>query len=121
MVIDTNILIAYLNGEDLVVNTITNWKENSRALFVSSITRGEVLALPRLSSDDITKIKLFLAAFISIQLDDTLAEASALLCRKYRLSLPDAAIAASAIMHSVPLVTRDRQFRKIPEIVVVEI
>ena len=61
MILDTNILIAYLNGESKIVETISHWKRSGRVLFISSFIRN------------------------------------------------------------LPLVTRDRRFRKIREITVVEI
>jgi len=61
MILDTNILIAYLNGESKIVETISDWKISGRVLFISSFIRN------------------------------------------------------------LPLVTRDRRFRKIREITVIEI
>jgi predicted nucleic acid-binding protein len=72
MVLDTNILIAYLKGEPGVVD------------------------------------------------DDRLAEIAAGFSRLYRLRLPDAAIAATAAAQGMPLVTRDRGFRKVHEIRLIE-
>jgi len=38
MTIDSNILIAYLNGERKVVDTLREWNEEGRTLFISSVT-----------------------------------------------------------------------------------
>jgi len=38
MVIDTNIIIACLKAEPKAVDTLSIWKREGRALFVSSIT-----------------------------------------------------------------------------------
>lgn len=121
MTLDTNIIIAYLNGEQEVIATLTDWKREGRPLFVSTITVSEVLALPQLTPHDIEKIKTFLAAFIIIPFDTTIAERTALLHRLYRLPLPDGGIAATALEYHVPLVTRDRAFQKIKELTVVAI
>lgn len=53
--------------------------------------------------------------------NDNVATLAAMLCRTYRIKLPDAGIAATAMMRNVPLITRDQQFRKIKEIKVLEI
>lgn len=37
MVIDTNIIIAFLNGEKEVIDTITNWKKEGRTLLISAL------------------------------------------------------------------------------------
>lgn len=121
MTLDTNIIIAYLNGEQEVIVTLTNWKREGHPLFVSSLTVGEVLSLSHLTSRDIQKIKTFLAAFIVVPLDNTIAERAAFLRRLYRLLLPDAGIAATALEYAVPLVTRDRTFQKVKELTVVVI
>jgi len=39
----------------------------------------------------------------------------------YRLHTPDAVIAATAFARNLPLVTRDRQLRKVKEITIVKI
>lgn len=121
MVLDTNIVIAYLNGETEVISALTDWKQNGRPLFISSITYSEVLSLPNLTHPDLDKIKSFLGAIISIPFNNYIAEGAAALRRIYGISLPDAAIAATAVINQVPLATRDQQFRKIREVTVVSI
>lgn len=119
MVLDTNILIAYLNGEQPVIDFISDLKQQGRALFISSINIAEILALPNLTTSDIKNIKRFLSEFISIPFDDALAETAALIKRVYKIGLPDAAIVATALSHKVNLVSRDKQFKKIRELRVV--
>lgn len=121
MVIDTNILIAYLNGEPISVEALSRWKQEGRALFVSSISVAEILSLPKLSNLEIQTTHNFLKEFISVPFDDFAAEQAAQLRRFYKISLPDAAIAAAAFMRKTPLITRDRQFKKVKEIIVIEI
>lgn len=121
MTLDTNIIIAYLNGEQSIVTTLTDWKREGRPLFVSSLTVGEVLSLQNLTPRDIQKIKTFLAALIVVSFDGPIAERAASLRRLYRLLLPDAGIAATALEYAVPLVTRDRIFQKVKELTVISI
>lgn len=120
MVIDTNILIAYLDGQKQVVRAIQTWKSRS-PLFISSISRVEVLALAKLTPANVDEIKTFLENFISVPLDDFLAETAALFRRNYNLALADAVIIATAANKQLPLVSRDKQFKKIKEITVIEI
>ena len=118
MTLDTNILIAYLNGETGVVETLSNWRRENRALFISSISVAEILSLPSLLPQDAEKIKTFLNDFISITFDNYLAETVAQLRRIYKISIPDAAIAATAMTRNTPLITRDFGFKKIKELTV---
>jgi predicted nucleic acid-binding protein len=119
MTIDTNILISYLKGEVKIRIVLDDWKESNRPLFISSISVAEILALPNLSSHEINQIKQFLGEFLSLPFNNEIAEISALIQRKYHLKLPDAAIAATALSRHTPLATRDKQFQKIKELVVV--
>lgn len=116
MVLDTNILIAYLNGEQPVIDFISGLKQEGRALFISSINVAEILALPNLTTSDIRNIKQFLSELISVPFDDVLAETAALIKRVYKISLPDAIIAATALSRKVNLVSRDKQFKKVKEL-----
>ena len=80
-----------------------------------------VLALPALGSSDLRLVTRFLRTFLSIALDDHVAEVAAGVSRAYRLKLPDAAIAATAAVHAMPLVSRDRIFRRVTEIELIEL
>lgn len=121
MVFDTNILIAYLNGEQVVVDTLSRWRREGRTLFVSAVSIIEVLALQTLTLDEIQAISEFLNTLVCVPTDAALAQSAAALSRKYRLKLPDAAIAVAAIETNAPLVSRDTPFRKVQEITLLKI
>ena len=59
MTIDSNILIAYLNDERLVIDTLREWTEEGRTLFISSVSVCEVLSLPRLDLADSCRIFIY--------------------------------------------------------------
>jgi len=121
MVLDTNILIAYLNGEEQVVATLQGWRLEQRALVISVVTFAELLALPALTQAEINAIKRFLKTLLCIPLDERLAEEAARLARNRRLRIPDAVIAATALACDMPLVSRDRAFRKVEELRLVQV
>ena len=122
VVVDTNILIAYLLGDTTVIETLSVWKLSGRALLVSPIIRAEILSHSDLSNDDIEAAKDLLSNFVSINFNDQLAEYAGELRRKYRINLPDAAIAATAIFTRTALVTRnERDFKKIVELQIITI
>lgn len=119
--LDTNILIGYLNGDQTVIDRLTQWKREGRSLFVSAITWSEVLSVPTLTPEDLNPVKEFLASFLCLPIDQPIAETAAFIRRLYRLAIPDATIAATAIKYQMPLVSRDRDFRRVDEILLIEI
>ena len=46
MTLDANIVIAFLNGDQAVVETLTKWRQEGRPLFVSTVVETEVLIFP---------------------------------------------------------------------------
>ncbi len=79
------------------------------------------MALPGLSITDTKEIKNFLRNFVSVPFDDQVAEIAGMIKRTYGLKIPDSAIAATALIRNVPLITHDREFQKIREITVVKV
>lgn len=121
MTLDTNILIAYLDGEKAVVDFVLEQKEAGRAMFISSVVVAELLSLPRLVETDFRRMEDFITNFISVPFDNTIAVTAASLRRQYKLNVPDAAVAATALLRQTPLITRDRGFRKISELTFIEL
>lgn len=121
MLLDTNILIALFNGNQKMVDQMTNLSYQARSFYISSISIAEILALSALSDQEITEIKLFLANFISVHFDEDTAELAASIMRKYQLKLPDASIVSSALLLDVPLVTQDKQMRKVKKLEIISI
>src|SRR3989344_4185911 len=97
MALDTNILIAYLDGDERVVATVDKWFSDNVALFISAVTYTEVLALPEAGASELVAMREFLDSFVLINVDKTIAEEIAAIKRKYKLKFPDAAIVASAL------------------------
>jgi tRNA(fMet)-specific endonuclease VapC len=121
MTLDTNILIAYLEGDRSVVEFVLTQKEIGKPLFVSSVSVAELLSGKMLTQEDIVHIRSLVNSLISIPFDNALAESVGALRRQYKLSVPDAAVAATALAHHSPLVTRDKGFWKVKELTCVEI
>src|SRR3989344_953030 len=119
MLFDSNVIIDYLNGDTEVVNLLRGWKEERRQLSISPITITEVLALPKLNEQEIKIAQSFLAEFIVLPLDETIAQIAAIVCRQYDTKTPDSLIAATAIRYDMSLVSRDRVFRKIKDLSVI--
>lgn len=114
--IDTNILIYYLNG------TAPTNKEVETALLdnnfvISSITFTEILSWKSLSEDDIQLITKRFSSIEIISPDREISIEAAKIRRYHFVKLADALIAASAIHLNIPLVTNDlTDFKQIKEL-----
>jgi predicted nucleic acid-binding protein len=118
MTLDTNIVIAYLSGEASVLKQTTIWRERGINFFLPIIAEAEVLSFSALTAEDIVRAERFLAEnFISIPMDRSMARKTASIRRLYRLKLPDAPIAATALTTQTQLVTRNlKDFRRVPSL-----
>lgn len=106
--LDTNIVLYILSG-DKTIATYTHQKE----LYLSVISEIELLGFQNLSQKEETGIKRFLSNFRLIQLDETVKAEAILLRRAYNLKLPDCIIAASAITWNLMLISADKQFKQV--------
>lgn len=101
--IDTNIIIYYLEGEQTAVSFL---RTNRGKLAISSITWMETLSYP-FSADEEQVVRAFLQEFRLIEISSPVMELSVEIRRKKKMKLPDAIIAASAVHHDLILVTRN--------------
>src|SRR3989344_3357125 len=111
MILDSNILIGYLNGDESIISTVQAWRMSGAVLFASTVSATETLSLSTLTPDDIPTVDGFLADFIIIPVDLHIARVAGALRQKHRLSVPDAIIVATAVTHNLPLATRDKKIR----------
>jgi predicted nucleic acid-binding protein len=110
--LDSNILIEYLNGQDRIVAYLDSIsiKENC---IISIISKIELISAPKLTRNEIKNILSFLENFQNINLTDEIALKAAEIRRKYKLKFPDAVIAATAIISNATLVSGDEVFNKL--------
>ena len=101
--IDTNIIIYYLEGEQAAVSFL---RTHRGKLAISSITWMETLSYP-FSTDEEQVVRAFLQELRLIEISSTVMELSVEIRRTKKMKLPDAIIAASAIHHDLILVTRN--------------
>ncbi len=98
---DTNILLDYLKGVTQAQREIALQKD----VAISIVTRMEVLVGVEPAAEP--AIRMFLDTFITVPLDEDVAERAIVLRRKHRLKLADAIIWASAQAQGRIFVTRD--------------
>lgn len=112
---DTNIIIYYLGGIQLsekaldFIDNIFSEEKN-----ISVITRMELLAFRFQNSADEKKVKAFVKSTSVFQLSSDVEKAAIKLRKNYKMKLPDAVIAATAITNGFTLLTRNsKDFKKI--------
>lgn len=115
MTIDANVVIAYLSGEQPVIQTLTELQKSGIPLFLSTVAETEILSFTGWSEEERRTTERFLEEnFTSIPFDRTIARIAAEIRRTTRIKTPDAAIAATAYFTHTPLLTRNiRDFRKV--------
>ena len=101
--IDTNIIIYYLEGEQAAVSFL---RTHRGELAISSVTWMETLSYP-FSADEEQVIRAFLYEFRLIEISFPVMELSVKVRRMKKMKLPDAIITASAVHHDLILVTRN--------------
>ena len=111
--LDSNILIYYLDGQKDVIPFVERTKSS---IFISVISVTELLAKPSLTKKQQTLINNFLSQFNILDFDITIARQAAAIKRKYGLTFPDAVLAATAKVFKLNLVSKDRAFKKVKEV-----
>jgi hypothetical protein len=110
--LDTNIVIGILNGHHAIVNFFDTTLAE-QPLAVSEMTRIELLGFPDLLAEEEQKIQEFMGCVEILSLTRTIADQTIALRRQTQsLKLPDAIIAATAIIEQLTLVSCDSVFEK---------
>lgn len=114
--LDTNAIIALLNGNKAIENAINN----ANWLGVSVINIVEFLSFSNLTLNDKKVFETFLQRvfIINLTFEDhiDMINTAATLRISYKLKLPDAIIAASTILNNSILITNDKQFSAVPNL-----
>lgn len=101
-VVDTNILIDYLNGSEKARRELDSFEE----LYVSIITWMEIL-VGAAEGEEESEIREFLRRFQVYGIEEGVAERAVDIRRREKLRLPDAIIWATAQQLGALLVTRN--------------
>ena len=120
ILLDSNIVIGYLNGDASIIEKLDAFVRERQALFISLITVSEALCLPE-AGNNLATIEQFLDGFIIIEPDKEIAKVAAAVRRQHKLDIPDAYIVATAVARKIPLATRDKKMRSVPGVVFADI
>lgn len=104
---DTSIFIYYLADEITVNSWFTEEFLNLHEILVSPIIRIELLSFTGLSKAEEQSIEDLLSQFNTVQLLREIENQTIQIKRQYKIKLPDAIIAATAINQDAFLVTRN--------------
>jgi predicted nucleic acid-binding protein len=108
---DTSLIINLFNGVKEIEELISG-----RSLFISVISEIEVLSFPNITPSEKTLIKDFLSGCYIIDMEPAIKDITIEIRSKYKVKLPDAIIAATAIYFDLPLFTMDKGFKKIADL-----
>ncbi len=117
VVIDTDIVIDVLRGFEPTKEMIKKLLEKNE-LIISGITEAEIFAGKDMEVEEKKKkIVKFLSRFKKINPDNKILQVAGEFRRRYKVSLLDCIIAATAYVHNAGLFTRNKKdFEKIKEI-----
>ncbi|GAC1304241.1 MAG: hypothetical protein NVSMB24_11430 [Mucilaginibacter sp.] len=111
IVVDTSLIINLFNGIKEVEELITG-----RSLFVSIISEIEVLSFPNITAKDSELLKSFLSECYIVDIEPAIKDITIAVRSKFKVKLPDAVIAATALYYDLPLFTMDKGFKKIADL-----
>jgi hypothetical protein len=120
---DSSVLILFLNDAlaALHVQTLNDALDAGRGQ-ISAVVRAEVLAWSGHTSLSLGIADEFLDAFHLVPVDAAVANEAARIRREHGLKMPDALIAATALLQSATLVTANaRDFRRVPALRLVDV
>lgn len=107
---DTNAFIYLLNGSAILEElALKGWS-------FSFITEIELLSKINISTSQETIIHNMLNTCLRVYHSQNITERAINIKRRYNMKLPDSIIAASALSIGLPLITADKEFKKIHEL-----
>lgn len=120
IVLDTNIVIQYLQGKSEVTHWLDGLRNHGEHFAISATTVLELLAFPKINDSEIWAVEQWLPSVLIVDVDLPLAREAARLRRQFKLNAIDAIIAATAVLLNSSLATQDLGFKKVRNIKVVK-
>ena len=108
VLLDTNIVLYFLNGEETLIPIL-----EQKSLFLSFITQIELLGSKNIQPVDFIPIKSFIEECTVIDITPGIKETAIQVRKNYSLKLPDSIIMATSLWLNMPLITADKDFKKV--------
>jgi len=108
VLLDTNIVLYLLNGEATLIPLLED-----KNLYISFITRLELLGSRNISTENLVKINQFISECTVIDITPGIMDYAIELRQKYNVKLPDCIIMATSLWLNMPIITADHDFTKI--------
>jgi predicted nucleic acid-binding protein len=108
LVLDTSVVIDILGGDERAAALV-----QGAIVYVSVITRVELLSIARPRTHAPEAAKAFLSDCKLVQFSDEIQDPTIHMRKAHKLKLPDAAIAATAAWLNARLITADTAFTKV--------
>lgn len=118
-VLDTNIVIAYFAEEKKVVDALETALADGEAIILPTIVKAETLSYPLIDTTTLTRMRGWFEGAELAVLDGQIAEQAAEIRRTTGLKLIDSIIAATAFALNAKLISRDQDFKRVPELEVI--
>lgn len=112
--IDTNTAIDYLNNK---LPALASNLLDEQEVLISVITRMELLAWPNATADQLSLLEDFIQSSFVLNLEEAVIIKAIETRKQHKLKLPDAIIAATAMVFELTLLTRNvADFQKVPSL-----
>ncbi len=109
LLLDTNAFIYFFEGRKQITSLVVE----APTIYFSVITEIELLSATQVNDNELTQIRQFLNLCQSVSLTPEIIAQTIYIRRNYRLKVPDAIIAASAIVLDLSLASADTQFARV--------
>jgi hypothetical protein len=106
--VDTNICVYLLNGDAILADLL-----QGQNLYLSIITEMELYAYHGNNPSSTLILNAFLQSVSIINIEEKVKLNTIAVRKKTKLKLPDSIIAASALSYNLPLITADKDFKKV--------
>ncbi len=113
--LDTNVVIGLLKQQPAAIALIETHPFDLSKAAVSQITRMELLGFPSLAPEEEAAILDLLRNCRILLIDEAVERQAIRLRRTSHCKLPDAIVAATALVHGIALLTLDQRLARLVE------